>query len=167
VPGILEDFRLRRWVFLGDARLGDQTTLWGRRIVDRLEVGEGSQVGTFKLTDIGDPRTDPLRQLANRFTVFVPAACCRDDATRRAVDRIIAISKPAHTAHRLELVEPRMRVGVQATIGFDTAIGAYPPGVTTGEARVGYDAVLQDSPALSSRPRLRVGGPASIGSSVL
>ncbi|MEO0425714.1 MAG: phage tail protein, partial [Pseudomonadota bacterium] len=38
-PLVLEHFRLRRWLFLGAGRLGDQARLWGQRIVNRSQLG--------------------------------------------------------------------------------------------------------------------------------
>lgn len=167
MPGVLEHFRLRRWLFLGSAALGDTSTLWGRRIVDRLQLGEHSTIGSFRLTDVGDPLRDPFHQTAHRFTVFVPASYCPNEASRNAVERMIELTKPGHTEHDLELVEPRFRVGVQATIGMDSAIGRYPSGAATGASIVGYDAVLQDPPDQPAWPSFRVGVRARLGSTAL
>jgi phage tail-like protein len=167
MPGILEHFQLRRWLFLGSSRVGDASTLWGKRIVDRLQLGEHSTIGDFRVTGVADPLRDPFHHFAHRFTVFVPASVAPTDRERRMLERILELSKPAHTEHRLELVSPRFRVGVQATIGMDTAIGRYPAEVRAGEATLGYDAVLQDHPAAPARPALRVGQRARLGSTVL
>jgi phage tail-like protein len=167
LPGVLEDFQLRRWWFLGGSTLGDQTMLWGKRVTDRLQLSEHSTIGEFKITDVGDPLRDPFHHYAHRFTVFVPAARVPAEGARRAVERIVEASKPAHTQHRVEFVEPRFRVGVQATLGIDTAIGGYPAGVTAGAARVCYDAVLQDSPSEPATPRFRVGIRSQLGGIVL
>jgi phage tail-like protein len=167
VPGILEGFRLRRWAFAGASRLGDQTTLWGRRITDRLQLSEHSTIGTFRITDVGDPLRDPYNVFASRFTVFVPAARCRTEASRKAVERVIELTKPAHTSHAVEFVEPRFRVGLQATIGYDSAIGRYPAAVTAGSSRVGVDAVLGGPPGEPRSPGIRVGPGTRIGSAVL
>ena len=36
---LLEHFKLRRWLFAGRARLGDDSVLWGQRIVNRSQLG--------------------------------------------------------------------------------------------------------------------------------
>jgi len=167
MPAILEHFKLRRWLFVGDARLGDSSTLWGKRIADRLQLGEHSEIGTARVGGAGDPLRDPFHRFAHRFTVFVPESVAPTEHERRSIARIVELSKPAHTEHRLELVVPRFRVGVQATIGMDTAIGGYPPGMRTGEARLGWDSVLQDDPAAPGAGAPRVGGRARLGSAVL
>jgi phage tail-like protein len=167
VPGLLEDFELRRWWLLGGSGLGDQTTLWGKRIVDRLQIGEHSTIGEFKLTDVGDPLRDPFHVYAHKFTVFFPAARAREASTRRALERIVEASKPAHTQHRLELVEPRFLVGVQATLGLDAVLGNYPAGVIMGDTRLGYDAVIGELPPRPEVARLSLGIHSQLGRSVL
>ena len=39
-PLILEHFKLRRWLFVGAGRLGDQAVLWGKRIVNRSQLDD-------------------------------------------------------------------------------------------------------------------------------
>jgi phage tail-like protein len=167
VTGVLEEFKLRRWALLGGSALGDQTMLWGRKVVDRLEIGENSTIGSFRITDLGDPVRDPFHVYAHRFTVFFPAACATDDASRRAVDRMIQLAKPAHTIHQLEFVEPRLRIGIQATIGLDTAIGRYPESTQTGVSMIGRDSVLGEPPGRPATPNFQVGVRSLIGSAVL
>jgi phage tail-like protein len=145
VPGVLEGFTLRRWAFLGASTLGDRA-LWGKRVVDRLQLGEHSTIGQFRITDVGDPLRDPFHVYAHRFTVFLPAACVGDEVTGRAVEQMIELTKPAHTQHQLELVRPSFRIGVQATVGLDTAIGRYPDAAVTGRTRVGRGVVGQPRP---------------------
>jgi phage tail-like protein len=166
-PGILEGFKLRRWLFVDGARLGDNATLWGTRIVDRLELGENSTIGSFQITGVDDPLRDPFWVYAHKCTVFLPASMARTDADRSALQRIIDMSKPVHTECVLELVEPRFRIGIQASIGLDTAIGSYPSGTREGEATLGYDAVLQETPDEPKQPRFRVGVRSRLGSTVL
>ena len=68
-PLILEHFQLRRWLFVGAGRLGDQAVLWGQRIVNRsqlLEEGaeeDGAQVGGTQLITTPDPLRDPFSRL--------------------------------------------------------------------------------------------------------
>jgi hypothetical protein len=129
-PLILEHFQLRRWLFLGAGRLGDQAELWGRRIVNRSQLDETAQVGMTKLHTTLDPLRDPFHVHAHAFSVFVPACLARSDAARRSLTNLLESERPAHTIYTLELVEPRFRIGVQSTIGLNSVVGRYPQGVT-------------------------------------
>jgi phage tail-like protein len=154
-PRILEHFRLRRWLHEGE-RLGGE--LWGPAIAGRLQIGEHSRIGDFRLVDTGEPDLDPFAVLAHRFTVYVPARADRD-LVRQAVDA----ASPAHTDADIRLVAPRMRVGVQATVGLDTVIAARPAGITLDapDARAGR--LLGPSADELKRPSMVVGLRATIG----
>jgi phage tail-like protein len=167
VPAILEDFSLRRLLMVGGATLGSQSTLWGKRIVDRLELGEHSTIGEFVITAVNDPLRDPFHRYAHRFSVFLPAWTGRTPDQQRMVERIVDLSRPAHAQARVEFVEPRLRVGVQASVGMDTVIGRYPAGVAAGEARLAVDAVLQDRPDEPDHPSFSVGTRSQLGTAVL
>lgn len=166
-PHILEHFKLRRWLFLGAGRLGDNAALWGDAIVQRLQLDVHDQIGAFQLVDTGDPLRDPFYQYAHQFTVFLPL-CRQVSATeQQTLQRIVEMAKPAYTQGTLRLVQPRFRVGVQAFIGLDTVIGAYPNRVVEGEGRLGYDTVLGPSADESGPPTMRIGVRSRIGSSTL
>ena len=164
-PQILEHFRLRRWLYTGHARLGDQSTLWGADIVDRLELDVHAQLGTVQLIDTGDPLTDPFSKEAYQFTVFVPQRGAdpvdpqADALCQQTVQRIIEMAKPAHTLGYLQMTRPRFRIGVQSFIGKDTVIGRYPNKVIEGESKLGYDSLLGEQ----SPPGMRVGKTTRIG----
>lgn len=162
---ILEHFKLRRWLFLNHARLGDQSALFGKAIVNRLQLDEHSRIGSFQLIDSGDPVGDPFHQYAHQFTVFVPAGQAASELERQTLERIVEMAKPAHTAGVLEMVGPRFRIGIQSFIGVDTIIGRYPDQVIEGRAKVGFDSVLGPSADEASAPTMRVGVRARIGSS--
>ena len=59
-PLVLEHFRLRRWLRLGASRIGDEAVVWGRRIVNRSQLGNGAQVGGTQLKTSQDPLRDPF-----------------------------------------------------------------------------------------------------------
>jgi phage tail-like protein len=73
-PLILEHFKLRRWLFVGAARLGDQAVLWGNRIVNRSQLNEEARMDRSQLITTQDPYRDPFHVYAHKFTVFVPAS---------------------------------------------------------------------------------------------
>lgn len=165
-PLILEHYRLRRWLYAGRGRLGDDAVLWGKRIVNRSELSGPSQasapngnarVGETQLISVPDPLHDPFRVYANRFSVFVPARVRDCDAERRVLERLLAREAPAHTAYDIRYVEPRFRVGTQATIGLDSVVARTPGGVTLGEGSLGQATVLSGPPQRRGAPRLAVG----------
>lgn len=162
-PTIMEHHRLRRWLFLGESRLGDAADLWGHEITGALQVGDYSRIGDFVLADRGDPTSDPLRIHAHRFTVYAPSPRPLTSSERATLERVVEEAKPAHTVATVIQVGARMRIGKQARIGVDTIVGAYPAGVRTGEARLGRESVLGPSPEESSPPTLRVGSRSRIG----
>ena len=109
--------------------------------------------------------TDPFNVDAHAFTVFVPAgsrAARRRAASARAARRS---AEARRSQAKLRFVPPRMRIGIQASIGFDSVVGCWPEGVLLDAARLGRGTVLQrgdrtstpgrasDRPA--SAPRLR------------
>jgi phage tail-like protein len=137
-PLILEHYQLRRWLALGVGRLGDQAVLWGKRIVNRSQLGDGTQVGVTQLKATQDPLRDPFHVYAHRFSVFVPASAGRTPERRRALERLIARERPGHTHGTIEYVEPRFRIGFQSMIGLDSVVACLPQApVTLGETTLG------------------------------
>ncbi|MDO9712896.1 phage tail protein [Paracraurococcus lichenis] len=123
---VLEHWRLRRWLVLGHGRLGEGSRLWGERILGRSRLGDNAQADVTRLATERDPLRDPFHLHAHRFSVFLPAARARRPADRRRLERLIAAEAPAHTQASIQWVEPRMRLGIQATLGFDSALGTWP-----------------------------------------
>lgn len=131
---ILEHYQLRRWLELGVGRLGDQAVLWGKRVVNRSQLGDGAQAGVTQLKATQDPLRDPFHVYAHRFTVFVPASAGRTPERRRALERLIAREQPTHTQGTIEYVEPRFRIGFQSMIGLDSVVACLPQApLTLGE----------------------------------
>jgi len=174
---ILEHYVLRRWLFVGYGRLGDQAVLWGQKIVNRSQLrgslGEGNaQLGVTQLNTRQDPLRDPFHEYAHKFSVFLPAWVGRLDSYRKSINRLIAAEKPAHTQHRIVYVEPRFRVGIQSMIGYDSVIGCYPQGVTLRDEKGGESCagstVLGRGSVLSGQdyadPGFRIGTDSTIGS---
>jgi hypothetical protein len=112
--------------------------LWGKRIVNRSQLGDGAQVGVTQLKATQDPLRDPFHVYAHRFTVFVPASAGQTPERRRALERLIAREQPAHTQGTIEYVEPRFRIGFQSMIGLDSVVACLPQApVTLGETTLG------------------------------
>lgn len=124
---VLEHYRLRRWAIAGSTTLGDVSRLFGADIVKRLQLDVFARIGEFQLVDVGEPRDDPFRVHANRFTVFVvPHGDIDVDTVARLASLATEQAKPAHTEADVIVVRPRMRVGQQSTIGLDTVVAAIP-----------------------------------------
>jgi phage tail-like protein len=150
-PLVLEHFRVRRWLFLGHGRLGERAVLWGQRIINRSQLDMNAQADVTQLVARPDPLRDPFHSHAHQFTVFVPS-CVRDnDAQRKALENLLAADSPAHTCYYIEYVEPRFRIGVQSTLGFDAVVAAPPPVVALGDRPLGHG-------VLGEPPRERDGG---------
>lgn len=167
---ILEHYQLRRWMFLGAGRLGDQSRLWGQSIVNRSQLSGpqtngNAQLGVSQLKTTQDPFRDPMHVYAHKFSVFVPGCIGRSQHQRKRLEQLIALEKPAHTAHQLIFVEPRFRIGVQSMIGFDAVIGRYPEGVLLGQSGLGKATVL--GAEVNGSPSLRVGQNARIGATTI
>jgi phage tail-like protein len=146
-PLILEHYQLRRWLELGAGRLGDQAVLWGKRIVNRSQLGANAEVGVTQLKATQDPLRDPFHVYAHRFSVFVPAAAGKTPERRRALERVIAREQPAHTEANIEYVAARFRIGFQSMIGLDAVVARVPDdGVTLGETPLGPASVLSGTP---------------------
>ncbi|MCC7052823.1 MAG: hypothetical protein IT355_06110 [Gemmatimonadaceae bacterium] len=162
---LLEHWRLRRWLFVGGARLGEDAALWGNAIVSRSRLGDGARTGVTRLIGTQDPFRDPMHVYASTFTVFVPASLACDATARRGLEALLRDESPAHTRWHLEYVAPRFRVGVQSMIGYDSVVGRYPaPGVTVDQSTLGRSTILGGPPGDPVTPPLRVGTSARIGS---
>jgi hypothetical protein len=161
---VLEHFRLRRWPALSLALpLDGYTPLWSRHFYQRLQETAYSQVGYFRLTSHPEPALEPWDWGAHKFTLFFPAHPYRVEETKAKVAGIVRREKPAHTEAELCPVFPRFRVGVQATVGVDTAVGGITHAILNRLATLNYDTVLACSPVerrirqFNSVPRPRVG----------
>jgi phage tail-like protein len=161
-PRILELFRLRRWLFVDGSTLGNDTTLFGNSIMNRLQVGVNSDVGSFQLIDYGDPSLDLFNKYAYRFLVVVPKWSGAGQAERLALQEIIDIAKPAHTLAEFQWAQPRLRIGLQSFIGVDTVIAGYPSGVVEGQGKLGFDTVLNE-PVARWHPSMQIGRRSVIG----
>jgi len=160
-PLILEHFRLRRWLFVGAGSLGNDAMLWGRRIVNRSELSGTERTGNARVGPLScppdgnpatqlistpDPLRDPFHVYAHQFSVFVPARVKRSEWQRRGLERLLALEAPAHARWRIEYVEPRFRVGVQAMVGLDSVIARVPAGMRLNTNRLGRGSVLPPHP---------------------
>ena len=147
-PLLLEHFKVRRWLYVGQGRLGTDAVLWGESVVNRSSLGETARAGVTQAITTPDPAHDAFVVEAHRFSAYLPAALAATDSHRRTVERLLHSEKPAHTAVDVVYVEPRMRIGIQAVIGLDAVIGRIPDPVVLGAASgLGHDTVVGAGPA--------------------
>jgi phage tail-like protein len=155
---IVEHYKLRRWPALysepeqsgprsqpalsDSARLSGGLRLWSRNFYHRLQITSHSQIGDFLLTGRPEPVIEALAWGAHQFTVFFPANPYRVEETERRIERVVEREKPAHTDATLCPVLPRMRVGVQASIGVDSVVGGVSHLVLNHLSTLNYDTIL-------------------------
>ena len=166
-PRILEHFKLRRWLFVGHGGLGDQTTVWGDAIANRLQLGVRSRISEFQLIDSGDPLRDPFHAYAHKFTVFLPQRREWSDTERQTLDRIVEMAKPAHTSGEVAAGDPHFRIGIRSFLGIDTVITDYPDVATLGGTRLGRDSMVGMGPDEAAGPTQRLGINTRIGAGTL
>ncbi|MEO5851909.1 MAG: phage tail protein [Nocardioides sp.] len=127
VPVLVEGFRQRESALVGRTRLpmgaGERT--WSDDVVGRPVLGS-RHAERIQLVSLGDRLTDRFRVHAHRFTVVVPRPLLPGRDARERFERLVSAEKPAHVAHELLLVEPRVVVGAQGLVGVDTFVGAWP-----------------------------------------
>lgn len=156
---LVEHFRLRQLILLPDdpakAKATGAGRLWSRDAYRRLQLGVYSTVGMFKLADQPEPAMEPLAWGANQFSVFFDAAPLSVADTRKQVMKVVEREKPAHTEATYRPVFARMRVGVQATLGVDTRVGAVGEAVLGRVSTLGYDAILGGRPLPAGMPAAR------------
>jgi phage tail-like protein len=154
-PLILEHWKLRRWLYVGAGRLGDAAVLWGSHLLGRSVLGETARADATRLDAVRDPLRDPFHESAHKISLFLPACALATPAARGAALRLVAENKPAHVLANIVPVHPRMRIGVQASIGFDAVVGCWPRGVALDEALLGRGTVLAGAvPGGVEAPRL-------------
>jgi hypothetical protein len=132
---------------------------------DPLIVGEtvvGAQ-GPLAAEDFGAPL---FAETAHAFTVRVHARDARRPGALEAIRAVLDAEKPAHTDYHLCVIEPRLRVGLQATVGVDAIVAAPEPPGRLGESALGVDARLGVA-AGHDDGRRRVDGTLRVGSDAI
>lgn len=104
--------------------------------------------------------------LAHRFLVQVYRGQVRCSGSLEKVRAVVEREKPAHTAFHLCVLEPRMRVGFQASVGVDTIVASASP---RGESPVSPADELVLAGELPGRigERSRVGKTTRLGEAAL
>lgn len=171
-PRLVEGFRLRRRLRAADTEgrplpgsggLGAPARLWSDAIERRLRLGRYATLGAARLRAKGDTESDYLRRHANELHVFVPSGWLDGGIERARFDRAIEEEKPAGVRAIVHYVEPRLRLGVQCTLGLDTIVGRPPAARTSGPtqevppeprgAALGNGALQSDPDESGTRPQ--------------
>ncbi|MGD8277973.1 MAG: phage tail protein [Gemmatimonadota bacterium] len=160
---IVEHYRIRSWGLLAHgagqdsssdadrgAPLDGSTRLWSRSFYQRLQLDTYAQLGKVRLVASPEPALEPLHWGAHRFSVLFEADPYHVDEQRTRVAAAVEREKPAHTTADLCPVFPRLRVGVQASVGMDARVGGIWPLVLNRVGTLGYDSFLGCSTAESA-----------------
>jgi phage tail-like protein len=149
---LVEHYRLRQLLILPDqpptppdaptSVLGTGGRLWSRDFYQRLQLGVYSRIGYFRLAGAPEPGIEAIAWGANEFTVLFDADPYDVEETQKKVMDVVEREKPAHTRAHYSPVLPRMRVGVQATLGVDTRVGDITPLLLGTTGILGYDSIL-------------------------
>lgn len=158
LPAIIEGYTQRERLVLGSAR-----TAGLRRVAPlaaasedgRLRLGEDRLGQARVMAGPGSPEAELLARYAHRFSVSLPATWVKSEAAESMLRRSIDAERPAHVGYDLCLVEPRLRVGVQAAIGVDTIIaGPVRTVLTSADPDVPLDPTLRPPPSRQAHGRL-------------
>ncbi|HXQ72151.1 MAG TPA: phage tail protein [Pyrinomonadaceae bacterium] len=145
-----------------NAMLGFNTTL-------APEEAQGAVVGTTATYDESslitvDEFGAPLfANLAHRFVVRVHRAQAGGPERQQELQRIIDREKPAHTVSHLCLVQPGVRIGLQARLGIDSVLSGELPLGRLGGSSLGEGLVLGGNQAGQLGERSRVGQTTHLG----
>jgi phage tail-like protein len=143
---IVEHFKLRQLSVLegGTSAVGG-FTLWSSTYYKRLQLSANSRIGEFQLISDPPPDVEPFAFDAHQFTVLFQTSPYGAEDIEAKLQQVVDREKPAHTQANLSSFLPRFRIGVQSTIGMDSAVGAVSYLVLNRFARLGYDSILAPS----------------------
>lgn len=185
-PRIIESFRQRRiWQLGHTSALGFDTALASlephgailpdttavcesgcntaeppnRLVVGSFVVGES---GPLAAADFGEPL---FSDLAHHFSVFVSAADVPDQARRETLRRAVDTERPAHADYDLCIVEPRMRLGLQSSLGVDSYVAGPPEPLALTGTVLGLNSYLGEE--AGERGASRVGQHARLGTETI
>lgn len=120
--------------------LRDGDPSWGcspeRVVVGHAVVGVDRPVARC---DLGSVLFDDE---AHRITVLIPAGQAMDSETRRRIRAVVEAEKPAHVLCDICFIEPRLRIGMQSSIGIDSIVAGEGESLRLAESHWNQDAHL-------------------------
>jgi phage tail-like protein len=117
---------------LGETSTLGFTTMLAPAHAQGAVVGTSATLGQSHLPQSDDFGAVLFEDVAHRFCVQVYCAELIRPGALADVQAVIEREKPAHTAYHLCVIEPRMRVGVQARVGIDAIVAQGPPAAQIG-----------------------------------
>ena len=157
------------WWALPSNSDGEQSAMLGFNTTLAPEEAQGAVVGTTATYDESslitiDEFGAPLfANVAHRFVVRVHRAQAGSPARQRELQRIIDREKPAHTVSHLCVVQPGVRVGLQARLGIDSVLSGEQPLGRLGGASIGEGFLLGGNPPGQLGERSRAGQTTHLG----
>jgi phage tail-like protein len=115
-----------------------------------IEIGTAT-VGTANPAESADFGASLFAPEAHRFLVMLRAHELHGAGALDAVRAIVDREKPAHTAYELCVIEPLMRVGLQARVGVDTLVAGPPEAAQLDVAFNNSSAVFAALPGSAGR----------------
>jgi phage tail-like protein len=144
---ITEPARLASLWSLGETSMLGFTTMLAPAHAQGAVVGTTATLDQSHLIDEEDYGAPLFEDIAHRFCVQVYAAELKDRGAMTKMHQLLQREKPAHTTYHLCFIEPRLRVGFQATVGVDTIVAGPPPELILTEPRqLGLDTATAESP---------------------
>jgi hypothetical protein len=166
---IEEPILYANWWALSSDSDGEQGAMLGFNTTLAPEEAQGAVVGTTATYDESslitiDEFGAPLfANVAHRFVVRVHRAQAGSPARQRELQRIIDREKPAHTVSHLCLVQPGVRIGLQARLGIDSVLSGERPLGRLGDVSIGEGFLLGGNPPGQLGERSRVGQTTHLG----
>ena len=135
VEAHIEEPAREAWIWsLGDTGSLGFSTMLAPGPLQGAVIGSSATVDQSHLTTGEDFGAALFEDVAHRFCVRVYCAELTRPGVLETVRAVLDREKPAHTTYDLCVIEPLMRVSVQARIGIDTIVAAGPPQAGTGLA---------------------------------
>lgn len=139
----------RVWQLGETSTLGFSTTLASAHLQGAV-LASTATVDQSHLQNESGPRRGPLDDLAHRFCVKVYCGELDRPGQLEEVRTVLNREKPAHTQFHLCVIEPRMRVGVQAQVGIDTVVAGGAPAAATGRQLDTHALAAAQDPCITS-----------------
>jgi phage tail-like protein len=142
--GIIEHFRLRPPMVLGQASHIGMTSFVGPKPSTRLILEESSRIGDFVLVEDEDPPEKPFEHDAYDITILVDTSALKDPALESALRRLIEAEKPAHTRYTLRTIHgAAAQLGSRSLLGVDTLLTGGKPMRLGENSTVGTTTLLR------------------------
>ncbi len=145
-------------------QLGEETAQLGRGTMlfaaepDGAVVGTTAELDRSHLLPAEDYGAPVFASTASRFCVRVYAADLAAPGARDMLERLVERERPAGTEAHVCIVEPRLRVGFQASVGVDAIVGCEPEPLRLGDrGLLGAGAVLAAAGPPRTVGRVRAG----------